>query len=254
MKKRCYLILLISCFLFIIPIKVKGAYSCPDGYQLTADTCTKVEKARQRNGEYYCDPTAQKDAVLDEKTKQCVWTRKAEGTDDNDNNDDTLDCREGYIKTEGTCLKIVSSANYRDGQYYCTEAGTKLVGTSCVLYETTSEAEEIRNNDDSSDDNYNPGEDVYGCEVVPKEVHKWIRISLNFIKYIALVLVIVLGTIDFIKAAGSGEPDAMKKAGQTFIKRVIAVIILFLLPMIVELILHLINLYGANDDCFNVLN
>ena len=109
------------------------------------------------------------------------------------------------------------------------------------------------NKDNVPDDKYNPGEDVSGCEVVPKEVRKWIRISLNFIKYIALILVIVLGTIDFIKAAGSGEPDAMKKAGQTFIKRVIAVIILFLLPMIVELILHLINLYGATDDCFNVL-
>ncbi len=102
-------------------------------------------------------------------------------------------------------------------------------------------------------DKYNPGEDVSGCEVVPEEVRKWIKISLNFIKYIALILVIVLGTIDFIKAAGSGEPDAMKKAGQSFIKRVIAVIILFLLPMIIDLILHLINLYGSTDDCFDVL-
>lgn len=111
--------------------------------------------------------------------------------------------------------------------------------------------------DDSSsnedNDNYNPGEDVYGCDVVPEEIRKWIKISLNFIKYIALILVIVLGTIDFIKAAGSGEPDAMKKAGQSFMKRVVAVIILFLLPMIIDLILHLINLYGSTDDCFNVL-
>ena len=111
------------------------------------------------------------------------------------------------------------------------------------------------NSSNSNDDNeYNEGTDVSGCEVVPEEVQKWIRISLNFVKYIALVLVVVLGTIDFIKAAGSGEPDAMKKSGQTFIKRVVAVIILFLLPMIVELILHLINLYGSTDDCFNVLS
>ncbi len=103
-------------------------------------------------------------------------------------------------------------------------------------------------------DKYDQGAEVTGCDVVPKEIRNWIRIALNFVKYIALVLVIVLGTIDFIKAAGSGEPDAMKKAGQTFIKRVVAVIILFLLPMIVELILNLINLYGATDDCFNVLN
>ena len=109
-------------------------------------------------------------------------------------------------------------------------------------------------NDYNDDDNkYNPGKDAYGCEIVPDEVQKWIRISLNFVKYVALVLVVVLGTIDFIKAAGSGEPDAMKKAGQSFMKRVVAVIILFLLPMLVDLILHLINLYGSTDDCFGVL-
>ena len=102
----------------------------------------------------------------------------------------------------------------------------------------------------TSNDTYDEGEEVYGCEVVPEEVRKWISISLNFVKYAALILVIVLGTIDFIKAAASGEPDSMKKAGQSFIKRVVAVIILFLLPMLVELILNLIDLYGANTDCF----
>ena len=118
----------------------------------------------------------------------------------------------------------------------------------------TNNASSSLDNNKNNDDNDIPGTEVTGCEVVPKEVQKWIRISLNFVKYIALILVIVLGTIDFIKAAGSGEPDAMKKAGQSFIKRVVAVIILFLLPMIVELILHLINLYGSTDDCFNVLS
>ena len=101
--------------------------------------------------------------------------------------------------------------------------------------------------------NYTPGKEVYGCEVVPEVVKKWIKLAANFVKYVALVLVIVLGTIDFIKAAGSGEPDAIKKAGQSFVKRVIAVIILFLLPMIIDLILNLINLYGSNGDCFDVL-
>mgnify|MGYP004659750713 CR=1 FL=1 len=171
-------------------------------------------------------------------------------------------------------------------QLYITEATKKAIldGTDCLasnaLYSynngdragvkefvITSDKKEAENNtqgdiydgdsgntsQNEEDNNYNPGTEVTGCDVVPEEVRKWISISLNFVKYVALVLVVVLGTIDFIKAAGSGEPDAMKKAGQTFIKRVIAVIILFLLPMIVELILHLINLYGATDDCFNVL-
>nr|DAW91252.1 MAG TPA: hypothetical protein [Bacteriophage sp.] len=107
--------------------------------------------------------------------------------------------------------------------------------------------------ENTDDSKYNEGQEVSGCEVVPEVVRKWIKISLNFVKYAALILVIVLGTIDFIKAAASGEPDSMKKAGQSFIKRVVAVVILFLLPMLVELILNLINLYGTKNDCFGVL-
>ena len=176
-----------------------------------------------------------------------------------------------YI-TEEQSTKIFEQnfAMLEHNRFVCPETiyiyydATSMVGTQ-IYYFTTDKQEAIDNSvddqyqdldDPSSNENndkYNPGEDVSGCEVVPEEVRKWIKISLNFIKYIALILVIVLGTIDFIKAAGSGEPDAMKKAGQSFMKRVVAVIILFLLPMIIDLILHLINLYGSTDDCFNVL-
>jgi len=95
---------------------------------------------------------------------------------------------------------------------------------------------------------YNPGDKVYGCEVIPVEIREWIISTLNLVKYICLALVIVLGVLDFIKAAASGEADALKKSGQSFLKRVIAVAILFLLPVLVELILNLIEIYGVNPD------
>ena len=83
---------------------------------------------------------------------------------------------------------------------------------------------------------------------------KEIRINniLKFVRYVALALVIALGALDFMKAAGSGEPDAMKKSGQSFMKRMIAVVILFLLPVIVDFILNMVNIYGVdpnNIDC-----
>jgi len=93
------------------------------------------------------------------------------------------------------------------------------------------------------------GEPIYGCEVIPASIRTWIKDTLNLVKYIALALVIVLGILDFLKAAGSGEAEAMKKAGSSFLKRIIAVIILFLLPLIVELILNLIEIYGADSTC-----
>jgi len=93
------------------------------------------------------------------------------------------------------------------------------------------------------------GNELYGCEVIPDSIRTWINDTLNLVKYIALALVIVLGILDFLKAAGSGEAEAMKKSGTSFLKRIIAVIILFLLPLIVDLILNLIEIAGADSTC-----
>ena len=142
-----------------------------------------------------------------------------------------------YNKYKSDLLKNDSSYNFSEGDSILKE------------YKSLKCATKFGNNNGDTP-NYTPGEEQYGCDVIPDVVKKWINISANFVKYVALVLVIVLGTIDFIKAAGSGEPDAVKKAGQSFLKRVIAVIILFILPMLIELILDLINLYGSNNDCF----
>ena len=89
------------------------------------------------------------------------------------------------------------------------------------------------------------------CEVIPQEIKAWIINILKVVRYIALALVIVLGALDFMKASSSGEPDQMKKAGQSFLKRVIAVVILFLLPYIVELILNLIDMFGVKTNCID---
>ncbi len=65
----------------------------------------------------------------------------------------------------------------------------------------------------------------------------------NILKDIYLVIVIVapillmlLGALDFSKAVLSSDHDALKKAGQDFIKRVIATIILLLLPLFLQLV------------------
>ena len=96
---------------------------------------------------------------------------------------------------------------------------------------------------------FTPGTPVYGCEVIPEEIRIWIKDALNLVKYIALAIVIVLGILDFLKAAGTGEAETMKKSGTDFLKRIIAVIILFLVPLIVDLILNLIEIFGADGTC-----
>ena len=93
---------------------------------------------------------------------------------------------------------------------------------------------------------------VYGCGVIPDEIVVWLQNALNFTKYVAVVLLIILGVLDFIKASASGEADHMKKSGNKLMKRIIAVVVLFFLPVMVDLILGLIEIYGADSVCLSI--
>ena len=65
----------------------------------------------------------------------------------------------------------------------------------------------------------------------------WISNILRWIKYILPVVVIVLGILDFIKAIGADKDDEMKKAQGSFIKRLIAAALVFIIPLIIEFVL-----------------
>lgn len=80
------------------------------------------------------------------------------------------------------------------------------------------------------------------------EIIAFIYNILKWLKYIAPVLVIILGIIDFIRALAAQDDDAMKKAQGRFVKRLIAAALLFLLPLIIDYILNIFNLYDSSCD------
>lgn len=91
--------------------------------------------------------------------------------------------------------------------------------------------------------------DLSGCIIDPgtKEIIDWI---MNLVRVGGIILLIVLGMLDFIKAAASGEAEQMKKSKDHFVKRLIACVALFLAPILVDLILSLVNIAGgASEDC-----
>lgn len=62
------------------------------------------------------------------------------------------------------------------------------------------------------------------------------------------ILVMVMGTIDFVKALGKNDSDAIKKSSVSFIKRVIALCILMYLPLLIRIIF---TWFGIQDSlCF----
>lgn len=79
------------------------------------------------------------------------------------------------------------------------------------------------------------------------EIIAFIYNVLKWVKYIAPVLVIILGILDFVKALAAQDDDAMKKAQGKFVKRLVAAVLLFLLPLIIDYVLSVFNL--VKDSC-----
>ena len=74
----------------------------------------------------------------------------------------------------------------------------------------------------------------------------WIKWALDVIKYIAITALVVLSAVDFFQAIVSDNKDDVKKAGSKTLKRFVYVVLIFFLPIIVEVIM---KQFGASGTC-----
>ena len=88
-----------------------------------------------------------------------------------------------------------------------------------------------------------------GVSANSKAVLKVLRF-IGYILQLAFILVpvilIVIGSIDFVKAVAAGKDDDIKKAQSTFVKRIIAAVIVFLVPYIIGVLLNVLNQTKSN--------
>lgn len=83
-----------------------------------------------------------------------------------------------------------------------------------------------------------------------KDVMAVIKLLMNIICIIVPIIMIIMGTMDLFKAVTAGKDDDIKKKQQTLIKRIIAGVIVFLVPTIVSLLTGLIGVEEWKD-CWN---
>ena len=69
----------------------------------------------------------------------------------------------------------------------------------------------------------------------------YLKSALQLVSYAALALAVILGALDFVKAITSQDDAALTKAFQSFVKRMVAVALIFMTYVIVELVLGLIT-------------
>ena len=89
-----------------------------------------------------------------------------------------------------------------------------------------------------------------GCdEVIDSTVKKLINKYLGYIHWIVPILIMALGTYDFFRAMLASKEDEMKKAQKRFIIRLVAGVLVFLAPTIVNIIIDVLNDVMTNPTC-----
>lgn len=111
----------------------------------------------------------------------------------------------------------------------------------------------------TNDDPDNPTITIYNCEdLFGEETIKEIKKIMGIIKIVVPILLIIFGITDFFRATFSDNEDNMKKDRDRFIKRIIAAIIVFLVPTFVSLVLNLANSVWSDtistDTCIESTN
>lgn len=78
-------------------------------------------------------------------------------------------------------------------------------------------------------------------QIIDQTVRKLINKYLGYIHIIVPMLIIALGTYDFFRAMIASKEDEMKKAQKRFIIRLVAGVLVFLAPTIVNLVIDILN-------------
>ncbi len=65
----------------------------------------------------------------------------------------------------------------------------------------------------------------------------------KIMKFAAPILVIILSTIDYVKAITSHDAEGLKKANGKFVKRLIIGILIFLLPFLLDFLFETFGIY-----------
>ena len=81
----------------------------------------------------------------------------------------------------------------------------------------------------------------------------YLKFAFNLIKYAAIVLLFVFTIVEFAKAVASSKDDAIKKASQNTVKRLIIAVIIFFLPLLIDFVFDILGIVETDPTC-NIIN
>ena len=91
--------------------------------------------------------------------------------------------------------------------------------------------------------------ELFGDKNAPNSIRGLINDILEYPKYIVPILVILFGTLDLAKAVIASKEDEMKKAQSTFVKRLLIGVVIFFVPLILDLIMYFADIVLGYTTC-----
>ena len=143
-----------------------------------------------------------------------------------------------YAKFRGKC-----DLSYSDAMDYCNGTGDYAIANSKKNSELVDTIKDWAKNgsEGSSDTGLDANETLTCAEVLDTELIELLAGIFRLISVGGVILLIILMGFDFVKAIVSSEDDAVFKAFKDSRNRVIAVIILLLLPVLVNFMISILN-------------
>lgn len=90
--------------------------------------------------------------------------------------------------------------------------------------------------------------------VMDSSIPRIITLLITLIKVVVPVLLIVFGMLDLGKAVMANKEDEIKKGQQTFVKRLIAAVLVFLSVFLSQLIIGLVAPKNENANMWNCVD
>ena len=78
-----------------------------------------------------------------------------------------------------------------------------------------------------------------------------LRTLITIVKIVVPLIIIVMGMLDFFKIVTEGTPEATKKAAQTLLIRIVAGIMIFFLPSIIDTFMGFVNGYSDAQNTYS---
>lgn len=143
-----------------------------------------------------------------------------------------------YLYKEARSSNTKFAGEISSSEYYlysCTK-GCNAPSCKCDIVGLKNKTDYLNTNDEKKVKSAKEG-----CAIIGEGTMKIINDILKIVRIIVPLLLIGLGILDFTKSVFSGKEDDMNKNRSKFIKRIVAGVLVFFVPMFVNLILNFAN-------------